>query len=110
MENPATWGPAEKVVDRACARWWQAQMETVVGLSLSRTITDALREADLLSDVPLKTITDALREADLLSDVPLKLAYHVDHHDGEFYDDCKYCDWEREHNDNYPVRNWSEME
>ena len=92
MENPATWGPAEKVVDRACARWWQAQMETVVGLSLSRTITDALREADLLSDVPLK------------------LAYHVDHHDGEFYDDCKYCDWEREHNDNYPVRNWSEME
>ena len=32
----------------------------------------------------------------------LELAYHQDRHDAEFYPDCRFCDWERVHNDNYP--------
>lgn len=85
MENPATWGPAEKVISKAWTDWtdW-TQREGRIGLSLP------------------KTIASALREADLLSDVPLKLADHAENHDGEFRDGCKYCDWEREHNENYP--------
>jgi hypothetical protein len=50
MENPATWGPAEKVVDEAHAKWYDARERGIIGLSLARTITDALREAGLLKD------------------------------------------------------------
>jgi hypothetical protein len=32
----------------------------------------------------------------------LELAYHQDRHDAEFHSGCRFCDWEREHNDNYP--------
>jgi hypothetical protein len=32
----------------------------------------------------------------------LELAYHQHAHDGEFESGCRFCDWECEHNDNYP--------
>jgi hypothetical protein len=32
----------------------------------------------------------------------LELAYHQHAHDGAFEPGCRFCDWEREHNDNYP--------
>jgi hypothetical protein len=32
----------------------------------------------------------------------LELAYHQHAHDTEFYSGCRFCDWEQEHNDNYP--------
>ena len=32
----------------------------------------------------------------------LELAYHQHAHDGAFDPGCRFCDWEREHNDNYP--------
>jgi hypothetical protein len=32
----------------------------------------------------------------------LELANHQDRHDSEFRDGCRFCDWEREHNDHYP--------
>jgi len=32
----------------------------------------------------------------------LELAYHQDRHDGEFHKGCRFCDWEREHNEHYP--------
>jgi hypothetical protein len=50
MENPATWGPAEKVVDDAYERWFRLRSQGYCGLSLARQITDALREAGLLKE------------------------------------------------------------
>lgn len=32
----------------------------------------------------------------------LELAWHQHAHDGAFESGCRFCDWEREHNDNYP--------
>ncbi len=32
----------------------------------------------------------------------LELAYHQDRHDAEFYDGCRFCDWELEHQQDYP--------
>lgn len=32
----------------------------------------------------------------------LELAYHQDRHDSEFHSGCRFCDWEQEHEDNYP--------
>ena len=32
----------------------------------------------------------------------LELAYHQHAHDAEFYDGCRFCDWERKHEDTYP--------
>jgi hypothetical protein len=54
MENPATWGPAERVVDGVIRDHYLARREEMkrgefrAGLSLARQITDALREAGLL--------------------------------------------------------------
>lgn len=52
MENPATWGPAEKIIDRILG---EAILETAkpagerrIGLSWARRITNALRSAGLL--------------------------------------------------------------
>lgn len=50
MENPATWGRAEKVVHEAHQRWWKDRADGVAGLSLERYITDALRRENLLRD------------------------------------------------------------
>ena len=32
----------------------------------------------------------------------LELAYHQDRRAGEFREGCRFCDWEREHNEHYP--------
>ncbi len=49
MENPATWGEAEHIVSRVIVAYEQRDPH-IVGLSLTRQITDALREAGLLVD------------------------------------------------------------
>jgi hypothetical protein len=52
MENPATWGTAERIVSDVLSRH-DANMRSpspVIGLSVVRQITDALREAGLLSE------------------------------------------------------------
>ena len=50
MENPATWGPAEKVIDAAIENHDHLVRTNpgFCGLSLTRQIADALREAGLL--------------------------------------------------------------
>jgi hypothetical protein len=50
MENPATWGPAERVVREVLDADHQMRLspEPICGLSLERRITDALCKADLL--------------------------------------------------------------
>lgn len=54
MESPDTWGPAEKAVQRAYVDWVEnlhkPADERVIGLSLYRQITDALRAAGLLKE------------------------------------------------------------
>jgi hypothetical protein len=52
MEDPGTWGKAEITVRRAITDWreWQAQDRGVTGLSVTRTITDALRREGLLKE------------------------------------------------------------
>ena len=54
VENPATWGPAEKIVDEVLGRialnWARPLEEKLIGLSAARQITDALREAGLLME------------------------------------------------------------
>jgi hypothetical protein len=55
MENPATWGQAERIVDRVLTDFFTNQeklitdpTKIVFGRSLERQVTDALREAGLL--------------------------------------------------------------
>lgn len=50
MENPATWGRAEKVINNAYGQWHDARMKGVIGLSLARYIADSLRVNGLLKD------------------------------------------------------------
>lgn len=56
MENPATWGEAERVVNEVLTSFFDNQARavndpttTLVGLSLESQITTALRNAGLLS-------------------------------------------------------------
>lgn len=53
MENPATWGPAEHVVQEALDKAADAYTKKMVGLSTTRQITDALRREGLLVDDPV---------------------------------------------------------
>lgn len=50
MENPNTWGQAEKVVHSALLQVEKNRQEKRIGLSAERTITDALRLAGLLRE------------------------------------------------------------
>jgi len=50
MENPATWGLAEEIIDKAYKDYWTDRAGGVTGLSLARRVADALREANLLRD------------------------------------------------------------
>ena len=50
MENPATWGKAEKVVAQAQEKWQRDRENRVIGLSEVRSITDALRREGLLRE------------------------------------------------------------
>ena len=52
MENPATWGDAENIINNAIVQHHYATQNGTTGLSLPRTITDALRNAGLLRDHP----------------------------------------------------------
>jgi hypothetical protein len=53
MENPATWGPAERIVADVLGRPAATHNgEVLVGLSTPRQITDALRAAGLLTAAP----------------------------------------------------------
>ena len=55
MENPATWGEAERIVEGVLISFFENQdrrpadpVKILCGLSLERQITDALRGAGLL--------------------------------------------------------------
>lgn len=55
MENPATWGEAERIVSEVLNRFFENQERAItdpdkvmMGLSVERNITDALRAAGLL--------------------------------------------------------------
>lgn len=51
MENPASWGPAEKVIDQAIRQHEQDSLpEDFYGLSMTAAIAGALRKAGLLID------------------------------------------------------------
>lgn len=54
MENPATWGQAERIIAEVHRSWLdnlhRTADERVTGLSLYRQIADALREAGLLRE------------------------------------------------------------
>ena len=50
MENPATWGEAEKIIDRTLTAGNRAALRGEVGWSLAKQIAEALREACLLRD------------------------------------------------------------
>lgn len=50
MENPATWGKAEKIVAEAIAKHHELLAKHYCGLSEVRMITDALRAACLLKE------------------------------------------------------------
>ena len=54
MENPASWGKAEKIIAEVHRAWLdnlhRPADERVIGLSLYRQIADALREAGLLNE------------------------------------------------------------
>lgn len=52
MENPATWGPAERIVRQVMDDDFQMNLspEPICGLSIERRITDALRAAGLLRE------------------------------------------------------------
>lgn len=53
MENPLSWTKAEWIVQDAIDKAYAAHEEGLVGLSMTRRITDALREEGLLSkDLP----------------------------------------------------------
>ena len=54
MENPATWGPAERIIQETYLAWLEnlrlPANERVIGLSLYRQVADALRTAGLLKE------------------------------------------------------------
>lgn len=52
MENPASWGEAERVVSKVLTEAFERNQnpEFVIGLSLERRITAALREVGLLAE------------------------------------------------------------
>jgi hypothetical protein len=52
VENPATWGRPEKVIDKAWDEWCQSIEDEVCGPSLPWMIADALRKEGLLREIP----------------------------------------------------------
>jgi hypothetical protein len=50
VENPATWTPAERIVREVMRRPQYRDGQPIIGLSLERQITDALRAAGLLRE------------------------------------------------------------
>jgi hypothetical protein len=53
MENPMSWGPVEKTINKAYQEWYEGHQAGVCGLSLAMTIANALRWEGLINgDVP----------------------------------------------------------
>lgn len=50
MENPASWGEAERVVSIAIREHGRQMEDRICGFSLERMIVDALRQAGLLHE------------------------------------------------------------
>jgi len=48
MENPDTWGKAEKIIDQAITDYARDVLHGIVGLSLARRIADDLRAAGMV--------------------------------------------------------------
>jgi hypothetical protein len=44
MENPATWGEVEKIIDQAYRDWFEAREKGYIGYSLAAFIANRLRE------------------------------------------------------------------
>jgi hypothetical protein len=63
MENPATWGDLEHTIHDAIQQHHEAQAKGVIGLSLVRTIADAVR------DHVTKEINEALWEESMGEDL-----------------------------------------
>lgn len=61
MENPDTWGPAERVVAQALQEVEDRKKEFYAGLSTVRVITDALRKAGLLIEPPPGELAPGIR-------------------------------------------------
>lgn len=70
MENPATWGPAERVVNDVIRRRHTEALRggVLVGLSLERQITDALRDEGLLEPAESELPADVMRALHLMRD------------------------------------------
>jgi hypothetical protein len=49
MENPASWGKAEQIIDKEYHDWWDLRVDGMVGLSLAKRVADALRAEGLLA-------------------------------------------------------------
>lgn len=50
MENPASWGKAEQIIDKEYREWYDLRAGGMVGLSLARRVADALRAEGLLAE------------------------------------------------------------
>ena len=50
MENPDRWGKAEEIIHSTYAEWYTQKTSGMVGLSLPRSIADALRAEGLLNE------------------------------------------------------------
>lgn len=50
MENPATWGPVQKIIYATRREWEQNQQRGIIGYSLESALANALSEANLLSE------------------------------------------------------------
>lgn len=68
MENPTTWGPAERVVKQALDWSRGESARGVVGLSTTRRITDALRQEGLLGTTGGPPAPGHRRLHDILAD------------------------------------------
>lgn len=76
MENPATWGQAEQIIDHQLTETWDMITHGLVGLSTPRRIADALREAHLL--IPEGDNAPGLRPPGLTDrDVARRLEFRV---------------------------------
>lgn len=74
MENPASWGEAERVVEAAIIAAERGTRAGRVGWSMTKQITNALREAGLL-DADTARVADALALADQW-EARAMLSYH----------------------------------
>lgn len=51
MENPASWGPVERIIDEALGQWDEDRAKGMVGFSRPAAIAERLRRAGLIDPV-----------------------------------------------------------